>query len=428
MTGKPPTKIGRYEIQRELGRGAMGVVYQARDPALKRNVALKTISLAFAVSEKDRESFEARFVQEARAAAGLAHPGIVVVYEVGVDLEAGTLYMALEFLRGKTFEAILSAGQPLEWREVLRAVARVADALDHAHAHGIVHRDIKPANIMVLASGEPKIMDFGVAKLEAGELTTGGQVFGSPSYMSPEQADGRTLDGRSDLFSLGAVAYELLTGKKAFPGPGVPTILRRVSREDPAPPSTLVPGLPLAVDALVARALAKNPSARYSSGKALAEDIEDLLADRPPRHLAGSAAPSRTLVSHPAPVSTPALGEGTIRGDTGRGGLALPEGKRVCLAFLSGPRQGEVFVLSRPTALIGRAGGRAQVDIELADPEVSRTHAVVECHGGTVVVRDLGSTNGTFVDKKRVEEGELEDQGEFRVGGTRFMLILSEPE
>jgi hypothetical protein len=436
--GEPPKKIGRYEIQRELGRGAMGVVYQARDPTLNRNVALKTISLAVAVSEKDRETFEARFVQEARAAAGLAHPGIVVVYEVGVDLEAGTLYMALEFLRGKTFEAILSAGQRLEWREVLRATARVADALHHAHAHGIVHRDIKPANIMVLASGEPKIMDFGVAKLEAGELTTGGQVFSSPSYMSPEQADGTKLDGRSDLFSLGAVVCELLSGKKAFPGPGVPTILRRVSREDPAPPSTVVPALPRAVDAIVARALAKDPSARYPSGKALAEDIEDILADRPPRHLAGFAGP-RTLVSHPVPPvtgtplkpapSTAAVpGEGTIRGNTGRGSLALPEGKRVCLAFLSGPRQGEVFVLSQPRVLIGRRGGQVWADIELPDPEVSRAHAVVECHGGRAVVRDLGSTNGTFVDRKRIEERELEHQGEFRVGGTRLMLIIADTE
>jgi serine/threonine-protein kinase len=428
MTAEPPKKIGRYEIQRELGRGAMGVVYQARDPTLKRTVALKTISLAFAVSEKERETFEARFVQEARAAAGLTHPGIVVVYEVGVDLDAGTLYMALEFLRGKTFEAILSASQRLEWREVLRATAHVAEALDHAHSHGIVHRDIKPANIMVLASGAPKIMDFGVAKLEAGELTTGGQVFGSPSYMSPEQADGRRLDGRSDLFSLGAVVYELLTGKKAFPGPGLPTILRRISHEDPAPPSTLVPGLPTAVDALVARALAKDPSARYPSGRALAEDIDDVLADRPPRHLAGRLAPSRTLVSHPAPTSAAAVGEGTVRGDTGRGSLALPEGKRVCLAFLSGPRQGEVFVLSKPRVLIGRAGGQVFADIELADPEVSRTHAVIECQGSKVVIRDLGSTNGTFVERKRVAERELDHQGEFRVGGTRLMLILSETE
>ncbi len=194
-----PTRIGRYDIQRELGRGMMGIVYQARDSVLQRNVALKTISLAFAVSEQERETFEARFLQEARAAATLAHPGIVVVYDVGIDLNVGTLYMALEFLRGKTLESVLATGHVLDWREALRTIARVAEALHHAHAHGIVHRDVKPANIMILASGEPKVMDFGVAKLEGGQLTTRGQVLGSPPYMSPEQTQGESLDARSDL-------------------------------------------------------------------------------------------------------------------------------------------------------------------------------------------------------------------------------------
>jgi eukaryotic-like serine/threonine-protein kinase len=428
-----PQRIGRYEILRELGRGMMGVVYQAKDPALNRNVALKTISLDFAVSESERETFEARFLQEARAAAGLSHPSIVVVYDVGVDAAVGTLYMALEFLRGKTLEAILAAGDVLDWREALRTTGRVADALHHAHAHGIIHRDIKPANIMVLPTGEPKIMDFGVAKLEAGQLTAAGQVLGSPSYMSPEQADGQALDARSDLFSLGAVLYELLTGKKAFPGRDLPTVLMRVAHENPAAPSMVNAGLPRMVDALVAGALAKNPADRYPSGKALAEDIEDVLADRSPRHLAASPSkPPKTMESRTGPQPSPtaaAVGEGTVRGGTVGGvGSSLPQGKRVCLALLSGARQGEVFVLSRPTVLIGRSGGRAGADIELADPEVSRAHAVVECHGNRVVVRDLGSTNGTFVESERIEERDLEDRSEFRVGGTRLMLIISDAD
>ncbi len=435
-----PQRIGRYEIQRELGRGMMGVVYQAKDPALHRNVALKTISLAFAVSESERETFEARFLQEARAAAGLSHPSIVVVYDVGVDAGAGTFYMALEFLRGKTLEGILAAGHALEWREALRTTARVADALYHAHAHGIIHRDIKPANIMVLPTGEPKIMDFGVAKLDAAHLTTGGEVFGSPSYMSPEQAEGETLDARSDLFSLGAVLYELLTGKKAFPGRDLPTVLLRLAHEDPVAPSALNPGLPPALDAVVARALAKERAARYPNGKALAEDIEDILADRAPRHVAALSAPkapttmvARTAPLRPTPVSPaaprPVVGEGTVRGVTGQGvGLSLPAGKRVAVAFLSGARQGEVFVLGGPTTLIGRSGGRAGADIELADPEVSRAHAVIECHGSRVAVRDLGSTNGTFIESERIEERDLEDKAEFRVGGTRLMLIVSDAD
>jgi serine/threonine-protein kinase len=420
-----PPRIDRYEIKRELGRGSMGVVYQAKDTVLNRNVALKTISLRFAVSESDRRTFEARFLQEARAAATLAHPGIVVVYDVGVDPETGSPYMALEFLRGKTLESVLAAGQTLDWRAALRTVARVAEALQHAHAHGIVHRDIKPANIMVLASGEPKIMDFGVAKVDTVHLTTGGRVLGTPHYMSPEQAGGQRLDGRSDLFALGAVLYELLTGKKAFPGPSTPMVLKQLIHEDPVPPSTISPGLPAAVDAVVARALAKQTPARYPSGKDLAEDIDDILADRRPRHL--EAVPSAKPIAPGVPEAQ--VGEGTVRAGAGSGVFALPPGKRVSLAFLSGTRQGEVFVLSRPTALIGRSGGRAGADIELADPETSRAHAVVECHGSRIVVRDLGSTNGTYVEEKRVEEeATLEDQGEFRVGNTRIMLVVSDAE
>jgi len=434
-------RIGRYEVQRELGRGSMGVVYQAKDTVLQRNVALKTISLAFAVSESDRRTFEARFLQEARAAATLAHPGIVVVYDVGVDPEAGTPFMALEFLRGKTLESVLAAGQTLDWREALRTAARVAEALQHAHAHGIVHRDIKPANIMVLASGEPKIMDFGVAKLDTVQLTTGGRILGSPSYMSPEQAGGQRLDARSDLFALGSVLYELLTGKKAFPGRDLPTIIRRLAHEDPAPPSTLCPELPATVDAVVARALAKDVAARYPSGKALAEDIEDILAGRPPRHVEKAPDAPRTMRSpssaaavpsaNPTPTAGPEaqVGQGTVRAGAGSGAFALPPGKRVSLAFLSGARQGEVFVLARPTALIGRSGGRAGADIELTDPETSRAHAVVECHGSRIVVRDLGSTNGTYVEEKRIEEERaVEDKDEFRVGSTRIMLVVSDAD
>jgi serine/threonine protein kinase len=433
---KLPTKIGRYEIQRQLGQGMMGIVYQARDTVLQRNVALKTISLAFTVTEKEREAFEARFLQEARAAATLAHPGIVVVYDVGMDLEVGTPYMALEFLRGKTLESILAAGQVLDWREAIRTVARVAEALHHAHAHGIIHRDVKPANIMILASGEPKVLDFGVAKLEGAELTAGGKVLGSPSYMSPEQMDGAALDARSDLFSLGAVLYELVTGQKAFGGPDLPTIVKKLAYEDPPPPSSVRSGLPKALDGVVTRALAKDPARRYPSAKELAEDIEDLLADRPPRHLPSSA-PSqeqKTLVPQSGPPAIPPArpmpvpGASTVAGGGGRSGLSLPVGKRVSLAFLTGERRGEVFLLARPRALIGRNGGQASADIELSDPEVSRTHALVECHGSRVVIRDLGSTNGTFVGERRIEEQTLEDKSEFRVGGTRIMLIVSDAD
>ncbi len=301
-----PASLGRYVIQQEIGRGMMGAVYRALDPNLGRTVALKTVRLAFAVSERELEQFEKRFLTEALAAGQLSHPGIVIVHDVGRDAETGTLYIALEYLEGSTLERL--AEQPMEWRAALRLVARIADALSHAHSRGIVHRDIKPANIMVLPDGSPKIMDFGIAKLPASTLTMAGQFFGTPAYMSPEQAAGAPVDGRSDLFSLGGILYLLLTGKRAFPGNSIPAIVAGVQTRDPQRPSTLVAGLPEDVDYVIARALAKDLALRYPDGRLLAEDLEDIGEGRVPRHRAGwvEPAPSEgTVVSTARPAVAP---------------------------------------------------------------------------------------------------------------------------
>ena len=284
-----PTTIGRYQLRREIGRGAMGVVYEALDPLLERTVALKTIQLASWGSAQERTDFEQRFLAEARIAAQLSHPGIVVVHDVGQDPETGTLYIALEHLAGRTLEAVVGAGVGLPWREALRISGRMAEALDFAHARGVVHRDVKPANVMLLASGEPKIMDFGIARAESVHQATtlAGQSVGTPLYMSPEQALGRAVDRRSDLFSLGAVAYWLLTGVAAFAAESLAGVVKAVTEEEPTPPSRLVPGLPPDVDRLISRALAKDPDHRYPSGHRFAEDVADLLAGDPPRHGAG---------------------------------------------------------------------------------------------------------------------------------------------
>jgi hypothetical protein len=278
--------IGRYEIRRELGRGTMGVVYEAWDPDLGRTIALKTVG-AFSLSKGERRKYERRFQAEARAAARLSHPGIVVVHDVGRDAKSGLLFMALEYLEGETLAERLASGRRLEWREALRIVGRVAEALHHAHAQGVVHRDVKPANVMVLRSGEPKILDFGIARVDAGHLTQPGELFGTPLYMSPEQAEGRPVDARSDLFSLGTIAYALLTGESPFAGPSVVAILARVAHRSARPPSELVPGLPRDVDDVLARAMAKSPADRYPDGRTMAEDIDDVLAGRPPRHREG---------------------------------------------------------------------------------------------------------------------------------------------
>jgi protein kinase-like protein/type III secretion system (T3SS) inner membrane Yop/YscD-like protein len=332
--------------------------------------------------------------------------------------------MALEYLRGKTLEAVLREGVALDWRQSLVTVSRLADALHHAHRNRIIHRDIKPANVMVLGSGEPKLMDFGVAKLEASQLTMGGQVFGSPSYMSPEQAAGERVDERTDIFSLGSVAYELLTGQRAFPGKDVASIVMRLASEDPPPPSRVLAGLPMAVDAVLARALAKSREKRYANAKALAEDLEDLLAGRAPRH-AGPAGPATMVATGGrATPAAPMVGDSTILARAVS--PALPTTTRVSLAVLDGPQRGTALAFERARISIGRSGGGA--DFELADGEVSRTHAVLECHGRRVVLRDLGSTNGTFVGERRVEEAELPNRSEFRVGRTRLMLILADED
>jgi serine/threonine-protein kinase len=346
----------------------------------------------------------------------------VVVYEVGSDPETHVPYMALELLRGHPLDRLIRGGGRPPLPDALRVGALLAAALHHAHSHGVVHRDLKPANVMILSDGTPKIMDFGVAKLESSRLTAQGQTFGSPAYMAPEQALEARADARSDIFSLGCVLYELVTGQRAFSGKSVTEILMRLYKEDPAPPSRLVPGLAPELDAVLALALQKEPARRYTSACAFGEDLEDLLAARPLRH-AGAA----RAASLPRPP-TPAAPEVQTWRAASSAAHALPPGKRVSLAFLSGPRSGETYTVRRPSVLIGRKGAGGGAQLELDDPQVSRAHAVLECHGRRIVIRDLNSTNGTLVAGRRVAEQELEDRAEFDVGSSRLMLVIADAE
>lgn len=262
-------KIGRYEINAELGQGAMGVVYRATDPLLERTVAIKTINLD--MSGDELADFERRFYREARLAGCLNHPNIVTIHDVG---NSGKIaYMAMEFLEGEELRDILGSGERLPIERIAKITADIADGLAFAHEHGVVHRDIKPSNIMVLKNGAVKITDFGIALIPSSSRTMVGMVLGSPKYMSPEQVVGQEVDGRSDIFSLGVVLYEMLTGKPAFGGENINTIMYRILNEIPISPGKFRPGLPAALDYIVARALAKHPDERYQSAAHMADDL-----------------------------------------------------------------------------------------------------------------------------------------------------------
>src|SRR5438105_7012079 len=218
--------VGRYEINGELGRGAMGVVYKATDPTIGRTVALKTMRLD--VHGLDAKEMVRRFQNESRAAGVLNHPNIVTIYDAGEH--DGIFYIAMEFIEGTTLHELMAEKRVLAADEVIQIARQICCGLDYAHSNGIVHRDIKPANIMITPNGTVKIMDFGIAKAGGG-MTSTGQVLGTPNYMSPEQVKGKPLDGRSDLFSLGVVLYEMATGEKPFVGQNVTTIIYKIVHE-----------------------------------------------------------------------------------------------------------------------------------------------------------------------------------------------------
>jgi serine/threonine protein kinase len=229
----PPETIGRYRLRGEIGHGAMGAVYRAHDPQLERDVAIKLISLAFAAGHGDPREAAARFAREARVAARLQHPNVVAVYDFGEEGEQ--LFLVMELVEGETLAQRLARGDFPGTTAALEIVAQVADALAAAHLAGVIHRDIKPGNLLLRKSGALKVSDFGVAKAvgESTELTRTGMMVGSPAYMAPEQVQGRELDGRSDLFSLGVVLYEMLMHRKPFPADTLTTLVYQILHQDP---------------------------------------------------------------------------------------------------------------------------------------------------------------------------------------------------
>lgn len=266
--------LGRYQLDAEIGRGAMGVVYRARDPKIDRIVAIKTISLT-GQTAVDESEYRERFVQEARAAGRLSHPGIVTIFDAGESQENHEPYLVMEYVAGQPLSKVISqAGGKLPVPIALQFALEIAEALSYAHSQGVIHRDIKPANILVTEDGHAKIADFGVARLNQEAADQAGQIVGSPAYMAPEQMSGGPADARSDLFSLGVILYSMITGFRPFQGNSAQTVCFKVMNFDPVPVTSFQHDVPPEVDAIISRAMAKDPDERYQSGAQMAHEIQ----------------------------------------------------------------------------------------------------------------------------------------------------------
>ncbi len=268
-----PSQLGRYKILDEVGRGAMGVVYLARDPLIGRLVALKTFRISAALSGSELDTFRARFIREAQSAGILSHSNVVTIHDVVDESEEGATFIAMEYVRGTDLKEILAKEGKLDLDTAVDVVSQVAEGLAYAHAHGVVHRDVKPANILITEDRQVKLTDFGIARVDTSNLTMEGQLLGTPNYMAPEQIQGLETDHRVDVFSLGVVLYEMLTGEKPFKGENVTVVTHRIVYDSYTAPEEYVGQLPEPVAEVLSRALAKEPDERYETVTQMAEAL-----------------------------------------------------------------------------------------------------------------------------------------------------------
>jgi serine/threonine-protein kinase len=340
--------IGRYEVLGELGQGAMGIVYKGKDPRIGRVVALKTIHPGTALSKDEQKEFYERFYREAQTAGNLSHPNIVTIFDADEDREANISFIAMEFIEGQSLQQLLDGDKIFTPLETLKIVVQIAEGLAYAHRNGIIHRDIKPANVILTPENRVKITDFGIARIESSSLTRTGQFLGTPYYMAPEQIAGGQIDGRSDLFSLAVVFYQLLTREKPFSGNNITTILYKIVNQEPLPATRLNIGLSSGFDLVLMRGLAKRPEDRYQDGEQFAADLRQLLAGKPPIHAGADAtlmvsqfpAAARTIDASqlPGPASTgPATAAvSAVSAPTGAAAAEVPARKSKSHAALIG--------------------------------------------------------------------------------------------
>ena len=375
--------LGRYNIERVIGKGAMGVVYEGVDPRLGRRVAIKTI-LKSHLDDDTAKDFAMRFVREAQAVARLNHPNIVQVYDFGEEGEMA--YLVMEFIRGKELKNFFDANERFDIKEAVRIMCELCDALDFAHQAGIVHRDIKPANVMLDHQARTKLTDFGVARVQdtdktSVERTQAGTMVGTPAYMSPEQITGGTIDRRSDVFSAGIILYQFLTGEKPFTGSGAWTIAKKIIQEEPALPSSLNNAVTALFDALVNKALAKDPEQRFQSAKDFAIALKRALEGRTEAEDA-----DRTVAGEDLPVlppARPAPRPADARADTTRGGATSTQSSQqeVELEFWRSIKDGndpddfELYVQQFPTGIYAALAKRKIAKLRGVAPEETNTKA-----------------------------------------------------
>jgi serine/threonine-protein kinase len=300
-------KIGKYQIIQVMGKGAMGIVYKALDPDINRTVAIKTVHFDSVSTGRTREDLVTRFMREAQAVGCLSHPNIVMIHDVG--REGDLTYIVMQLVEGRSLERVIDSGRKFTPEEVLQLLAPICQALDYAHRKGIIHRDIKPANILLDESGEPYLVDFGVARMATSTVTQTGTIVGTPSYMSPEQVLGKKVDRRADIFSLGVILFELLAGSRPFEGEEVTTVLYKIVHEEPRSLTEVKKDLPAGFEFIIKRALAKDPGQRYQSCQDLLRDLTNVV--RPGgetiafRSAAGAAPGAAETTPGPAPAVKP---------------------------------------------------------------------------------------------------------------------------
>lgn len=409
-----PKKLGRFEIVREIGRGAMGQVFLAHDPKIERQVAIKTIMLPPGTPAEEAQETSRRFLREAQAAGKLLHPNIVTIFDVGED--QGVSFIAMEFIDGVTLDRHAKPDSLLPPGVVLEALAQAASALDYAHQARVIHRDVKPANLMLQRDGTVKVTDFGLAKNPSANLTQVGVLLGTPSYMSPEQIQGKELDGRSDLFSLGVALYELLTGSRPFDADSISTIIYRVLYEDPRPIAAQNPALPPEVNVVIAKALAKLPEKRYSSGASMVADLRRAFASLPPATLARpfpravlvpppSVAPSSSRRPSPLP-SAPSASSSRERRP--RRGSATPAPSPPSTLIAHHPIKIAALVVTLVAGLVffprwvGRSGrserGHGEVETSSSSAPVSSAAIGGQPHQVTIQVETTPHGGSVFLD------------------------------